>query len=174
MISFDELGQWVQQIFFNNKQNQMQALKIDGKKARELYPSADKAFKAILEDSFGAEFFSQKITDRIKTFEDACHELGISPSTVGMGGDSKDEIAYKKLKVIVAALNEGWKPNWTNSSEYKYYPWFDLSSGSGLSCNDYGTYYSHSHVGSRLCFKSKELAQYAGKQFLDIYTEFFI
>ena len=32
---------------------------------------------------------------------------------------------------------------------------------------------STSYVGSRLCFKSKDLATYAGTQFLDIYKDFF-
>lgn len=149
--------------------------------AIRLYPTADSTFKQMLELNFGKEVFSGKITDRIKTFEDACSELGINPAhflnieeAEGIMYDLKSIRAHAKLIIIARALNEGWKPNWTNSSEYKYYPWFDLSSGSGLSCDGYGGVYSISDVGSRLCFKSKELAQYAGKQFLDIYTEFFI
>jgi hypothetical protein len=159
----------------------MQTLKLDNDKARRLYPSAAPEFKTILEDSFGKDFFSQKVADRVKTFEDACNELGIDSTTaipeVATDPLQKDERsiwAYCKLIIIAKALNEGWVPNWKDSSQYKYYPWFDLSSGSGLSCNDYGRRNSDSGVGSRLCFKSRELAEYAGKQFKDIYTEFFI
>ena len=30
----------------------------------------------------------------------------------------------------------------------------------------------YAHIGSRLAFKSEELAEYAGKQFTDIYADF--
>jgi hypothetical protein len=33
--------------------------------------------------------------------------------------------------------------------------------------------YDDSGVGSRLCFRSKEIAKYAANQFLDLYKEFF-
>jgi len=65
--------------------------------------------------------------DRIKTFEDACAELELYPEEVLAGfmkTASTDEIAYRKLRIIAEALNEGWKPDWSNSDEYKYYPWF--------------------------------------------------
>jgi len=154
----------------------MKALQIDEKNARTFYKEASKAFKAALEDTFGKEFFSEKITDRIKTFEDACAKLGLLPEQVipGFGVTiSKDEIAYRKLKIIAEALNEGWKPDWTDSNQYKYFPWLEYSrSASGLvySC----TYYSFTStfIGSRLCFKSKELALYIGEQFIDLYNEY--
>jgi len=49
-----------------------------------------------------------------------------------------------------------------------------MSSGSGLAYDGYGTRVSDTSVGSRLCFKSSELAEYAGRQFQDIYKEFMI
>lgn len=159
----------------------MQTLKIDEGKAFNLYPAASPEFKQMLEDSFGKEFFTRKITDRVKTFEDACRLLHIDPNDalpprVGkvMEPDMKSIAAYTKLIIIARALNEGWVPDWKNSGQYKYYPWFDLSSGSGLSYYVYDGRYAHSGVGSRLCFKSSELAEYAGKQFINIYTDFFI
>ena len=47
------------------------------------------------------------------------------------------------------------------------------SSAGRFSFNDSDNQYSRSAVGSRLCFKSKDLATYAGTQFLDIYKDFF-
>lgn len=116
----------------------------------------------------------------IKTFEAACKKLKLDPAKVlpkvsGMPKHHQDAIvAHAKLVIIAEALNEGWKPDWTNSDQYKYYPWFDMESGSGLSfggcvCDD-----SVSGVGSRLCFKTKELAEYAGKQFVLLYTQYFV
>lgn len=116
------------------------------------------------------------ITEKIKIFEDALKatgetQLSFDARTVN---DSPDEIAYKKIKVIAIALNDGWKPNWKNDDEYKYYPWFyfedDGGSGLGLSCDDCGHGGSSSVVGSRLCYKTRWLAEYAGKQFASIYA----
>ena len=67
------------------------------------------------------------ITKRVKTYADACAVLGIEPmneTVLAKLGFTKDEIAYRKLKTIAEALNEGWRPDWANSSEYKYWPWF--------------------------------------------------
>ena len=110
----------------------------------------------------------------IKSFEDACKALNIDPNSIINSTDNADDIAYKKLKIITKALNEGWEPDWTNSDERKYFPWFNLSSGSGLSYDDCVNQYSYSNVGSRLCFKSWELCEYAANTFLDLYTDFFI
>lgn len=156
----------------------MKTLQIDEKNARALYKGAPKEFKTTLEDTFGKDFFSGKITDRIKTFEDACAELELYPEDVIAGFQetaSKDEIAYRKLKIIAKALNEGWKPDWTDSNQYKYFPWLEYSrSGSGFvfSGTDCARTAAYAAIGSRLCFKSKELALYIGEQFIDLYNEY--
>lgn len=148
----------------------MATLTIDDKTARKIYPSAIPELKAILDDSFPANFFSQKITDRIKTFEDACEALNIDEEADCFTEGDPDEIAYKKLKIIARALNEGWKPNWKNSQEYKWSPWFYMDSpGFRFSDSFCSNSDSFTAGGSRLCFKSEELANYAGKQFLKLY-----
>jgi len=84
-----------------------------------------------------------------------------------------DELYYILLKMIVEALNDGWKPDWSNLSEYKYYPWFDLAS-SGFRFDVYADWNADSVFGSRLCFKSRELAEYAGKIFLEEYKKYML
>lgn len=110
------------------------------------------------------------IIEKIKTYQDAVKATGIkvkfSPT------DTKDEIAYKKLKVVAKALNQGWVPSWDNGNEYKYYPYFDMRSGFGFSHSGYGVWHARTGVGSRLCYKTRELAEYAGKQFESIYKDF--
>jgi len=142
---------------------QIQIIKTNLLKA---FNGADSNGKALLSDLFGKEIFSQKITDRVKTIADACNisgmELIVNPD------DTEDEIAYKKLKIITKALNEGWTPDWSNSNQYKWYPYFKMS-GFGFSGTLYDYSYTTADVGSRLCFKSSELAEYAGKQFEEIY-----
>lgn len=115
------------------------------------------------------------VTDRIKTLDDACRALGIDKIQIGIVGLDKDcesIEAYLKLIVITRALNEGWEPDWSDSSEYKYMPWFEHKSGFGLAYDDCVCWYADTYVGSRLCFKTKELAVYAAKQFADIYNDY--
>lgn len=117
---------------------------------------------------------------KIKTFEDACKALKLNAKTVlpdvnGMPEHhQKAIISHAKLVIIAEALNEGWKPDWKNSGKWKYYPWFRMSSGSGLAYDGCDAYYSHSSVGSRLCFKTSDLAEYAGEQFKDLYEDYFL
>lgn len=149
------------------------------------------------------------ITERIKTFEDACNELGDAHAYVRLysehitnlhdgGEDDDDVVAYLKLRIICAALNEGWKPQFTED-EYRYYPWFKLynreeydeldedkkcrvvcrggdgaSAYYGLACaNAYNvSSFSYTVCGSRLAFKTRELAEYAGRQFVEIFADF--
>jgi hypothetical protein len=120
----------------------------------------------------------------IKTFEDACKHLGITNDTPNVSilpeQHQKAITAHYKLVIIAQALNDGWEPDWNNYSEYKYYPWFDLEiygdavPGSGFSYRGCVCGRTHSRVGSRLCYKSSDLAEYAGKQFLDLYKDYFV
>lgn len=76
---------------------------------------------------------NRPVTERIKTFEDACNELGEENvlvqayrtaefNTSGNQNDVSDVVAYLKLRVIAEALNEGWEPHFTKD-EYRWYPW---------------------------------------------------
>lgn len=155
----------------------MTTLKIEDSKARELYKKATPEFKQVLEDSFPKGFFSQKVTDRIKTIDDALEVIKITPN-IGIllcyNGQDKDMIAtqaHAKLTIIAKALNEGWAPDWNNGNEAKYYPYFNMQSGFGFSDTYYVYTYTYTCVGSRLCFKTRELAEYAGKEFESIYKD---
>ncbi len=117
-----------------------QNLTISRDNALKAYKSADKSQKYLLELLFGADTFkqSQDVRERIKTFEDACNELGEEHPFVllynvfdeeiasqSMHDSDKDVFIYLKLRIITAALNEGWEPLFTED-EYRYYPWFEL------------------------------------------------
>lgn len=160
---------------------------------------------------FGEETFKPKdIMERVKTFEDACRELGEDhPFVRSYNGyannihennkNDTDILAYLKLRIICAALNEGWEPLFTED-EWRYYPWFtlwtedELSEKSDewktdrhlISTGEYQTDYAGlasayspnapsnatAHFGSRLCLKSDTLAVYCGKQFINIWADF--
>ena len=157
----------------------MKTLQINEKKARELYKTASEELKKMLEDTFGKDFISEKVTNRVKTYEDACRELNKAPineSDMRRNGFTDDEINYRKIKTITEAINDGWKPDMMDTNQKKWFPVFliDPSSPSGLVFDD--SCYCCSDVlatdASRLCFKSEELAAYAGKQFLELYRNF--
>lgn len=151
---------------------------------------------------------NRPVTERIKTFDDACNALGDKHPLVtqyrltaaAYKGDpmTEDFIAYLKLRIIVAALNEGWEPKFTED-EYRYFPWFYFytkeeyykldDEGKGRCVlrsgnNAYSSYgfvvcdalYDASHSGasngSRLAFRTRELAAYAGRQFTEEWADF--
>lgn len=176
----------------------MKTLKLDEKQAVKLYPNAAPEFKALLESNFGIELFNKKITDIIKNMSDVFNSLGIDEDefendrqyraekmaelakNLGMDDDdiSDDESCFLIRDFYVYALayvlNEGWKPDYSNTNERKWYPYFSLSSGFGF----YGSYYGcdsvYSTSGFRLCFKSEELANYAGKNFTKYFKKYII
>lgn len=149
----------------------------------------------------------QDVTERIKTFEDACKELGDEHPLVKQWNECKvplyreaareDVVAYLKLRIITAALNEGWEPQFVKG-ERRWYFWYDLITkeqydklsdkktrvvgrGGSSAHAYYGLVYAYancassvsdSYVGSRLAFKSEKLAAYAGRQFAEIYADF--
>lgn len=171
------------------------------------YPSISKA-QVIneMEKIFGKEVFKpQDITERVKTFEDACRELGEEHLFVREWHSmycvilSPDIEAYLKLRIICAALNEGWEPKFTED-EWRWYPWFFLWTSEELEekdedwkqerrlidTGDFHTGYAgfasarsfyvsssaYAHFGYRLCLKSEALADYCGKQFIKIWADF--
>lgn len=112
--------------------------------------------------------------------------------------EDKRLMAYQKLRIIITALNEGWTPNFT-IDEKRWYPCFRLftkgeydrlEDEDKINCKsrpvcDLGgfsdaayvyasnrTSYSYTFYGDMFAFKSRELAEYAGKQFLDVYVEY--
>nr|DAU91951.1 MAG TPA: hypothetical protein [Caudoviricetes sp.] len=170
--------------------------------------SADgrKAVKEALGDKFSETL---PATERVKTYEDAVNELGEDNPIVAAASsaqwrfpeaENKDIIAFLKLRVIVAALNDGWKPQFV-PGEQRWYPWYELISkedyeamsedekqgrrcvgrsdvnayaygGLVYSNAFYASSYSYAGLGSRLAFKSEELAEYAGKQFAELFADF--
>jgi hypothetical protein len=116
----------------------------------------------------------------IKTFEDACAKENIDPQQlpdVSMIPEEmkKHVVAYYKLLVIYKAINNGWKPDWSDWDQYKYYPWFEvLSSGFGFSRSYDGCDGTGTAVGSRLCVDTSEKAMYIAVQFESEYRDFLL
>jgi hypothetical protein len=144
-----------------------------------MYQKGNAERKSMLKEMFASyNFLSEKITDRIKTFEDALEIFPPSPNIAllldydGLDPDMIAALNFVKAIIITRALNEGWEPDWNNSNQSKWYPWFYMNPPV------FRFYYSRCGItvtstagGSRLCFKTSELAEYAAKQFLSIYKK---
>ena len=126
-----------------------------------------------LKEKSAAKGFDYKT---IKSFDDACRACGTTEEEFNtkfqnLGLDS-DTINYEKLKIIARAINNGWTPDWNNTNQQKWYPWFKLSSGFGFLVSDFVCGCTGAGSGSRLCFESEAKSDYAAKQFMDIYKQF--
>ena len=116
----------------------------------------------------------------IKTFEDACKKENIDPEKLPGVNDLPEDlkkpiIAVYKLFIIFLAINNGWKPDWSNSDQYKYYPWYwVLSSGFGFDFSHYLCPNSSTGVGSRLCTDTSDKAKYIANQFEKEYQEYLL
>lgn len=98
----------------------------------------DEARKAIKE-ALGDEFSELiPVTKRVQTLDDAVRELGDDQPAVKAwrsikygysvsekDPDTADIMAYVTLRVITEALNEGWKPQFTEG-ERRWYAWYDF------------------------------------------------
>jgi len=118
---------------------------------------------------------------QIKTFLQACKKLGHDPKKIipDFSVFPKQHraalIAYAQLIIIAEALNDGWKPNWNDYNEYKYYPWFYMNKpGFRFSDAAYDVTNAHSAGGSRLCFKSRALSDYAAKTFQKLFRDMMV
>lgn len=147
----------------------------------------------------------EDVMERVRTFKDAFNELGpdhpLARQYNNISDVDSDLLAYLKLRIIVAALNEGWTPKFTED-EYRYYPWFILytkdeyerlsqkekdaavlfgghaayGANAGFACaySHSAPSYSYTYFGSRLCLKSEALAMYCGNQFKELWFDYYI
>lgn len=124
------------------------------------------------------------MTEKIKTFEDACEALKIKASVPEVAAlpekHQKAIVALYKLVIITEALNEGWQPNWNDRNEIKWQPWFEIAasaekpSGFGFSASAAVNWFAITFCGSRLCFKTQTLCKYAMKQFEQLFIDYYL
>ncbi|MFB5946088.1 hypothetical protein [Albibacterium profundi] len=156
-----------------------ETLEITKENVLQAYKNANNKGKGLLTDLFGKKVFQGSIKDRVKSYEDACEELGLDPEdqlpfmSEEDGNDDEFQLsinAYTKLCIIAKALNEGWIPDFKDTNEYKWFPWFRVTSaGFGFSSTLYSASNAYANFGSRLCVKSDSLAEYFGTHFVDIW-----
>ena len=109
----------------------------------------------------------------ITSFKEACDILGLVESEIIKPDYDARAIAFTKLSVIIEALNEGWKPDFTDEDQYKYYNYFRIQNGLFVFCSvSYGC--RSVGVPSALLLKTSELAIYAKDNFFDLYKQLYL
>ena len=102
----------------------------------------------------------KKVFDYHKTTEEEFNKLnGHLPSHL------KGQILEA---MIVEMYNKGEKPNWSNSNQSKYYPYFNMGS---FSYHTWSYYSTHSHVPASSIFLRKEDLLEAVELYIDLYKQ---
>ena len=167
-------GRFVFYSTFRNKEHYNENFPF-GFKSKELAEYAGKAFieqynKWLIISENESKLIEEVDYQEIKTMSDVYRVNGITKLTTP---PETKERYYEDLILVAKALNGNWKPDWNDKSKYKWFPCFDFSSAFRFSyafvrCN-YGS--ALTAFGSCLCFKNKQIAEYAGKTFIEQYEK---
>lgn len=118
----------------------------------------------------------------VLSYEEACKIIGVNPKKLPLVSDipvrhRKRIVADYKLSIIAEALRDKKKPNYNDTNEEKYFPYFRVRankakpSGFGLSCDGHDLWRSGTTVGSRLCFQNADTARFFGCHFLKLHID---
>jgi hypothetical protein len=150
---------------------------ISAANARKAYNGAPNEVKKVLADLIGTEVLNADITERVKTYEDACFELGLDP---------EEELPYPnpvndrqvrangraEADIIADALCEAWVPDHTNQSQPKYEVRAVMqASGRGFAFSVTDNWFTYSGVGARQ-FPNSKIAEYFFTQFINIHEKY--
>lgn len=171
-------------------------MEINIENVKAAYEIADEAGRKLLRDLFPKVF---PVTERIKTLYDACCEIGFDHPFVKNAKQVEllkaydvNLTAFAHLRIICAALNEGWVAKPDNGGYYPGFMFFTDAEVKGMdeaeaddlyvieskfdtdfvavSC----PYASDLLSESCLLLKTPELAKYCGKQFIDIWMDYLL
>lgn len=171
-ISKDICDSWRKEILNLVLEQDGSNIEVPNDLIKRAYNEANAKQKKFIEDHF--EIINSNFK-KIKDYPDVCDALGIDELNENdfkflPKEQRKKQLALHKLQNIETLLNDGWVKDWKNQSQYKYYPYFAVSSDGGLvfdSCGSYSSCFGDA-VG---LFKDKETAEFVGKTFKDIYKD---
>ena len=148
-----------------------QKLEMDGKTAIKLYPTAAPEFKEMLEQTFGKEHFTQKITDRVRGYLDVLDMCGVLSSDDDVRIKGFDDAENKMLQAVIQKIRicKVYREGKTfKVGDKRWYCWYNVSSGFSFinsSCDNGG---ADTASASRLSFDSEEKLMDFVKKFKDI------
>ena len=139
-----------------NKENKK--LEISFERVEAAYKSTEnESVKETLEALFGKEAFKDQAKDfldyrNIKSLKDVSEALGkdMDEFKKSLSNLPRDVQAFMVLREIRNALNPKWVPDFANTNQYKYYPWFEIKkSPAGV-----GDAHNGSHLGVSVCTRA--------------------
>lgn len=138
---------------------------------------ADTSQKKLIEKYFTINT-PKKLMDKIKNFQSILDLSGKELEEVvpwkgsKLTKGQKSQNALAKLLLIAEVYNEGWEPNWKNTSEYKWVPYKSVSGGD-FSVGSYcWGYLLRSPSGAH--FKTKEMSEDILVKFRDILDDYWM
>lgn len=172
-------------------------MEINIENIKAAYEVADKAGRKLLRDLFPKVFPE---TERIKTLYDACCEIGFDHPFVKNAKQVEllkaydvNLTAFAHLRIICAALNEGWVAKPGNASYCPAFEFFteaevkemdnkvvdalyiiESKFDTDFTAADYSFAAMSETESSCLRLKTSELAKYCGKQFINIWMDYLL
>ena len=151
------------------------SIKLDKEKAIDLYnKSNDNAFKEMLEESFGKNFWKpEDITKKVYDLTSLILETGDDPRIFNKPKDNFEKYinACSVLSKVAEIYNEGKVLDWKNNSEYKYLPYkyYNCSSCSVVAADCWDSVLVAS---ARLYYKSGELSEASYNNFKEYWEDY--
>jgi hypothetical protein len=162
MVMSRKYNKFKKKIFMKNNKEELK------KQAEKLQKDLD-ALKALINKEENIDLFS------INTYGEVCKALkeksySIKDFEYVCEEDREKLLAFTQLKQIERLFNQDWIRDWSNESQYKYYPYFTVNSSGGLVF--FGSYYSLSSSDGEVgFFKDQKTSDYIGRTFINIYEK---
>ena len=124
----------------------------------------------------GKEFTIEQLKELINKNEDKLEKVFNFNKTTEEQFNKKwegfeEHEKYGALERLIANFyNKGEKPDWENTKQYKYYPYFIMNKVD-FRCNSYDGYSAYSSASSRLVFLRKEDMLEAVELYLNVYKK---
>lgn len=151
-----------------------QTINLTKEEAIKFYnSSSDAGFKQLLEQTFGIDFAKHKeIYEKVYDLQTLTTYLGYNPLIYpNPNSDSEKYLnACNVLSKVTEVYNEGFKLDWKNSSQYKYYPYKYFGGGSWRVCVICDSYYLS--CSARFYSKSEKLANKSYENFKEYWENY--
>lgn len=145
-------------------------IEVDNSVIEEAFNAANSDQKKEIKKYF--KIISDELFD-VTSFEELCKLKGIRVPVLSDFSHCrypKKALAREKIDIISEVYNNGWKPNFDDHNERKYYPYFTKQKAG--SWRFYAVYYGcYSFGGAVGLYKTEKIAQFVGERFKDIYIE---
>lgn len=145
-------------------------VELSDEEVDSMFNAANEAQRSVL-----LKFFKREDPCQVSDYKSACKILGEKPLLKKAFVREKDFITYQ-LEIMIKAVNfldnnkKVWKPDFGNSSEYKWLPYFQKNGG-GWRLDAVARYFSGSYCSLGFYFKKEKSARDFATKFLPLYNQ---